>query len=287
MKKLYKNIEAKIEIMKLYEEKLSQLGIVYEEIDVPTSYGTTRVITTGNNHAKPIVVFHGINAGAPLTLEAIKDLAKDYKIYAIDTIGQATKSAENRINIYDHSYGKWANEVLLKLKLNRSNFIGISYGAYILQKLIALEPAKVEKAIFVVPSGLVNGSFWMSIKKLSIPLTRYLITKKEHHLKLFLNAFVSDDDEFMFRLQKALLTGLNMDFRRPSLLKAEEVVRFENPVYIMVAEEDVFFPGKEAINRVKKLFKNVKGIHTVKGKHMPSSSTFNEINSTIKSWLES
>ena len=105
--------------MSLYEEKLNSLQIDYKEIDVKSSFGNTRVIKTGNENGNPVVIFHGINAGAPLTLEAVKDLRKDYLLYAIDTIGQATKSDENRIDINDNSYALWATEVLNNLNIDK------------------------------------------------------------------------------------------------------------------------------------------------------------------------
>lgn len=287
MKSLYKSIQAKTAIMSLYEEKLKSLQIDYKEIDINTTFGRTRVIKTGNENGKIIVLFHGINAGAPLTLEAVKDLRKDYLLYAIDTIGQATMSDEKRINILDNSYALWSEEVLRLLSINEAIFIGISYGAYILQKLVTYKPEIVKKCIFVVPSGLVNGKAGASITKLTFPLIRFLITKKDAHLKKFTKAFVPEEDDFMFRLQKAILTGVNMDYRRPILLEEKDVKNFTSPVYMIVADNDIFFPGHEATERAKKIFKNFKEVHVLKNcKHMPSKVDYLQIQQKIKDWIE-
>lgn len=287
MKSLYKNQKAKTDIMSLYQEKLDSLQIDFKEVDVKSSYGNTRVIKTGNENGKPIVLFHGINAGAPLTLEAVKDLRKDYLLYAIDTVGQATKSDENRIDINDNSYALWASEVLNNLNIYKADFIGISYGAYILQKLISHKPEMVSKCVFVVPSGLVNGKFGISMARLTFPLLRFLITKRDSDLRKFTKAFVPEEDDFMFRLQKALLTGLNMDYRRPTLLKGNDVRNFTSPVYMIVADDDVFFPGHEAIYRAKALFKNFKKAYILQNcKHMPNKEDYSEIQQKIKDWLE-
>lgn len=287
MKSIYKTPQAKSVLLGLYEEKLKSLQIAYKEIDVNTTFGRTRVIKAGNEKGKKIVLFHGVNAGSPLTLEAVKDLHKEFSLYAIDTIGQATKSEENPLNIKDHSYALWADEVLDQLGIFDANFIGISFGAYILQKLITHKPSKVAKCIFVVPSGLVNGKLGESTTRLTLPLIKYHITKKDTDLKAFTKAFVPEEDEFMLRLQKALLTGFNMDYRRPTLLQEKDVEHFTKPVYIIVADGDIFFPGNETINRAKKIFKNIQGIHVLKNsKHMPSFDTFPEIQQKIKSWVE-
>ena len=86
MKQLYKTPESKDLILSLYNEKLESLDIEYENIDVVTSFGRTRVVKTGNKDGNIVFLFHGINAGAPLTLEAVKELGKDYLLFAIDTI---------------------------------------------------------------------------------------------------------------------------------------------------------------------------------------------------------
>ena len=286
MKSLYKSEQSKAVIMALYDEKLKSLQINYEEMDVTTRFGRTRVLKTGNSSGKPIVVFHGINAGAPLTLEALISLRDTYMLYVIDTIGQATKSDENRINILDNSYALWADDVLGQLQLKEANFIGISYGSYILQKYVSHFPEKVSKCIFVVPSGLVNGKFWVSMKRLTFPLLRFLMTKKDNHLKAFIKAFVPEEDDFMFRLQKALLTGLNMDYRRPKLLQKQDVERFQNPVYMMVADDDIFFPGDAAVKRAQQLFNNLADVHILKNcRHMPQLESYPEIQQKIASWI--
>jgi pimeloyl-ACP methyl ester carboxylesterase len=286
MKSIYKSADAKQEVLSLYDEKLKSLDIPYQEIDVETSYGRTRIIKTGNKNGKKVVLFHGINAGAPVTLEAVKDLREDYLLFAIDTIGQATKSAETTLNIKDASYALWADEVLEQLEIEGANFIGISYGSYILQKLITHKPKRILKAVFIVPSGLVNGKMLPSMTKLSFPLMRYMMTKKEQHLKAFTGAFVAEEDQFMFRIQKALLDGVNIDYRRPILLKEKQVSHFTNPVYIMVSDDDIFFPGDLAIKRAKQIFKNIAGLHHLKNcKHIPGLSTYPEIQGMIKGWL--
>ena len=286
MSAIYRSEQAKIDIMKLYDEKLKSLNIDYTEIDIDTQFGRTRVVKTGNPNGKPIVLFHGFSAGAPLTLEAIMELRDTYTLLAVDTIGQATKSAETKMNIKDDSYGIWANEVIEKLNINEVNVIGISYGAFIVQKLITHKPELVGKCIFVVPSGIVNGNIWESITKLTIPLMRFKMTKKEEHLRAFIKAFVPDGDDFLFRLQKALLTGIYLDTRVPKLLKRKNVEHFDSPVYIITVSNDIFFPGKKMAERSKSLFNNLQEVHVLKGsKHMPGRETFGEIQLKIKEWV--
>ncbi|EZH72393.1 hypothetical protein ATO12_23360 [Aquimarina atlantica] len=284
---IYKNKETRDVIMKLYDEKLQSCKIEYEDIYVDTKAGKTHIITTGMPGNPPVIILHGINAGAPLAIEPIKNLRDDYRIYAIDTIGQTTKSTENRLPITDNSYGEWISEIMDILTIEKATIIGISYGAFLLQKIMSYQPEKVHKGIFVVPSGLVNGSFGTSMKYLTFPLLSFLFTKKEKYLLKFMNAFYTTIDEYSITFQKNVLLGTKMDYRRPPLLQKKDVKRLTAPVYAIFADNDIFFPGEKALKRCKEIFYNFQDSIFLKNtKHIPDQKTYVQIEKQISVWLK-
>ncbi len=286
MASIYKNNQTKIALMNLYDEKLKSLQIDYTNIDIITKFGKTRVVKAGNKKGKKIIMFHGYNAGAPITLEAVKGLFGKYCFYVIETIGQATKSDETIINIKDNSFAVWADEVLKKLELERATIIGISYGAFIVEKLMIFKPQRIEKCILVVPSGIANGTIWKSLKKLTFPLIRWNITKKEKHLRSFLNAFVPVEDDFLYQMLSLIMKGVKLDTRIPKLLKPKDVEGFKAPVYVIAATDDIYFPGEKIAQKCKKLFINIKEIYLLENsKHMPSKSAFPIIQKKIIEWV--
>jgi pimeloyl-ACP methyl ester carboxylesterase len=284
---IYKSPEAKAKIMALYDAKLKACKLPeYEEKYVDTPFGRTHVVVAGKVGLPPVVLLHGINAGAPLALEAMRSLVDKYRIYAVDTIGQATKSDENRPSVKDNSYGMWLAAVLDGLKLEGVAVIGVSYGAFLLQRLIAHAPGRVSKAIFVVPSGLVNGNGWAGMTRLMWPMMRFFMTKKDKHLVAFMDAFYITKDAHSIAFQRETLLGVKMDYRRPPVLREEEVARFGSPVYAMVAEDDVFFPGDKALERCKACFKNLKETVVLKGgKHIPDIADYPSIAAQLDKWL--
>ncbi len=286
MASIYKNNQVKTDLMHLYDEKLESLNIDYTNIDAVTSFGRTRVVKTGNSKGKKIILFHGYNAGAPITLEAVKGLLNIYCFYVIETIGQATKSEEKAMNIKDDSFALWAIEVFEKLKIEKLNVIGISYGAFIVEKLITYKPQHIEKCILVVPSGIVNGNIWESLKKLTFPLLRWHVTKSENHLRSFLNAFAPIEDEFLYNMLSSIMKGVKLDTRIPKLLKPKNIKHFKAPVYILASKNDVYFPGEKIARRSKELFPNLKEVYLLQNsKHMPSKKAYSVIQKKIKEWV--
>ena len=282
----FKSETAQQKLIELYDEKLSSLQTPYETIDVQTSFGKTRVTKMGNPQGEPILLFHGYNAGGPLTLEAVLPLTEKYCFYAVDTIGQATKSENVYLNIKDDSLGKWGNEVIEGLQLDQVITIGISYGAFITEKIIKHYPKHLKKVILVVPSGIVGGDPVKAITQLTFPLIRYNISKSDKNLKKFLDAFVPEDD-FLHKLLKEIMTGVKLDTRIPPLLKPQDVSTFNKPVYVMGAENDVYFPAHKLLPQSQKVFSNLAGTHTLKGsKHMPGKEHYEDIQSKIAEWIE-
>jgi pimeloyl-ACP methyl ester carboxylesterase len=283
---IYKSPAVKAEIMALYDAKLKACGLVYEERYVDTTAGSTHVIICGPADKPPVVLLHGINAGAPLALEAMRDLTDRYRIYAVDTVGQTTKSAETRLSVKDNSYGKWLAEVMEGVGLHQPAVIGVSYGAFLLQRLMAHAPERVQKAIFVVPGGFVNGGGWVSMKKLFFPLLKFNIGKKEEQLLKFLDAFYNTKDPHSVAFQRAVLLGVKMDYRKPPLVTAAEMAAFQAPVYAMFADNDIFFPGDKALARCKEIFKNFKESTVLKGsKHIPDVTDYPKIAKQLGIWL--
>lgn len=287
MASIYKNNQVKTDLMNLYDEKLKHLKIDYTNIDINTDFGITRVVKAGNPNGKNIILFHGYNAGSPITLEAVKDILHLYCFYVIETPGQATKSEERIINIKDDSFALWANAILDKLEIKKANIIGISYGAFITEKIMTYTPERIKKCILVVPSGIVNGNVWQSLTKLTLPLITWKITKKEKHLKAFLNAFVPIEDKFLYTMLSLIMKGIKLDTRIPKLLKPKDVENFKAPVYIIAAKNDIYFPGDKIAKRSKMLFSNLKEVHLLQAsKHMPSKKAYDIIQQKIKEWVK-
>lgn len=286
MKSIYKTAGDKQRILELYRQKQNSLGMVCEDLYPETYAGTTHVLACGPLDGIPLVLLHGINAGAPVSLEVLKGLEDRFRIYAVDTIGQAGKSAENRLPLNDLSLGRWLSEVMQALGLKHAAVVGVSYGAFILQKLMQYDADRISKAVFVVPSGFTNGSAIKALFKVSIPLLRFYMKPSEDRLKRFMDAFYHSKDKHSVELQMAVLTGVKVDFRRPVLLKAAQVSHFKKPVYGIFAGNDVFFPGDISLEKCRNYFSDFRDyLFLNHSKHIPDAADYRLIANTIAGWL--
>lgn len=286
-KSIYKTPEDKARILDLYEQRLALLSITHTTEKIETSLGTTHITKMGKEDAPPVIILHGINSGAPDAMEATQPLAESYHLIIVDTVGQATKSAETRPDLKGDAIGHWMVELLDALDLQQVPVIGVSYGGFILQKLLIHASERVSKAILVVPAAINSGPFWASMYQLSFPLMRFLWTKKDSHLRSFLQAFLHDPTPLEVATHRAILLGTHMDYRRPALFQPNQTAVYKGPVYIMTADNDIFFPGETNIKRVKELYSGFQESHLLKNcKHVPPRSLYPELAAKIQEWLD-
>ena len=277
-KSFYKSKAIKQKVEQLYFEKLDELNITYDRQVVDTSFGQTNVLITGNTSGKELVLIHGSNGCAPIGIEALIGLLDDYKIYAVDVIGQPNLSAETRPDMKGLDYGKWMYEVMSRLGVEKVIMVGISFGGFITWKSLLYDQRKIQAAHLIVPAGIVNGNPLKALFNVFMPMKRYMRTQKKKHVLRFTAALFSYRDDFANRFLATVFGGFEMDFSPIPTLKKAEAEKITVPVSIYGAEKDVMFPGVKMLRRARRIFPSLKEAVLIKGaKHVPDDKGNHEI----------
>lgn len=258
MKSLFKSEQGKQDILRLYDEKLKELGVEYEYLRVNTSFGVTNIIATGDSSKPPIILVHGSNGCAPIALETYPNLHKTHRVYAVDVLAQPNKSAETRLSMKDTSYGKWMNEVIAELKIDSVTMAGFSFGGLIILKTLEHDESKISKVYLSAPAYIVNGNPLKALFKVFIPMKRYIKTKKAKYVERFLSHLFTDRDEFAINYLSKVFLEFNMDFTPVPVIDSKKAARIQIPINIFAAQHDVLFPGKKMLKRAKRIFPSLK-----------------------------
>ncbi|TVR75362.1 MAG: alpha/beta hydrolase [Marinilabiliales bacterium] len=256
---IYKSPEGEKILMDIYDRQLRSLNIEYDSRFIQTRFGDTHMITAGNKKGKPVVIFHGGNSTNPYNLKAFLHLLKNFRIYAPDTIGHPGRSAQTVLSSSDNSYGEWAADVIGGIGPDRAGAIGISYGGGILARLAAVKPECIERAAFIVPSGIANSSLLSIIMKLGLPMIRYrMFPRKENLVKAVRPLINTDDiDEDTLEMVEAVFKHVDVKAEMPRNAREDELARFNGPVMVIAAGRDVMFPGRKVLKRAEKIFANL------------------------------
>jgi len=88
----FKTPEGEAAFLAAYDAAMKSWPVPYEETDVPTPFGMTHVVVSGPKDAPPLVLLHGYWATSTMWAPNIADFSKDYRVYAVDVMGQPSKS---------------------------------------------------------------------------------------------------------------------------------------------------------------------------------------------------
>lgn len=262
---LYKAPEGYAAAKVNYENMLNKIAVPYELRTVETRFGPTQVIVAGPESGPPVVLLHGWSVNAPgCWWPHINVLAKTYRIYAPDVIGQPGQSAPVQPPTGGTGYPQWLSDVMDGLNVAEADFVGISFGGWLILKFSTFAPRRIKKAVLMGPAGFVNFSL-ATFNKLMFyaPLQNRERTRK--FLKVIgapawkVQEEVIDDFKVTIKYFKfpRLVTYL------PGRLSDEELSQLTAPTLLLVGQYDSIFKPQPLIERAKQILPNLKDIQVI------------------------
>ena len=108
---VFKSREGRQRILEQYDKILKTFDFEYREQYVDTSYGPTYVLESGSHDLPPLFLFHGSSSNSAAWFADIKALTQHHHVIAVDLIGDAGHSAENRLDMKSDGYALWIREL--------------------------------------------------------------------------------------------------------------------------------------------------------------------------------
>lgn len=152
---LYKSAEGEHTVMAIYDDALAHWSAPYQTQVVPTRYGDTFVIASGDMHAPALILLHGAGSNSAIWAGDVGEYSRYFQVYAVDLIGEAGKSAPNRPAWESGAFADWLEDVLNGLQIERATLVGISQGAWTALKFAVAMPERVDNLVLLAPGGIV------------------------------------------------------------------------------------------------------------------------------------
>jgi len=276
MKSVFKDAESKERMLTWFDRFRADVPVATESRTVKTRFGETHVLVSGPKDGPSVVLLHGALASSAHVLRELAPLAEQFRVYAVDIVGQSVKSADAKPSVSNNDYGAWLTDVLDELALERTNVVGVSWGGFVAIRLAASAPERIERLALLVPAGVVKSPFWSGLTRMGWPMLRYRMSPSEKTLRRFVeNLLTTTDDNWMPYLGDAFLS-YNMDMRIPAIARREELEAFKAPTLVLGADDDVSFPGPELLTRAGELFPKLESTELIENCHHcpPTTDTF-------------
>ncbi len=220
--------------MALYDRALASWRVGYDATHVPTRHGDTFVLTCGDASAPPLVLLHGAGTNSAIWIEDAPIYSRQYRVCAVDLIGEAGKSAPNRPAWDGPAYAEWLEDVFEALHIEQAVLIGISQGGWTALKFTTAHPERVSKLVLLTPGGIVPDKLSFLLR--AIPFSMMGKTGSRRMARLVYGSQpIPEGVEEVFDV----VTG-NFKSRMGVLpiFSDEELRRLTMPTLLLVGDED-------------------------------------------------
>jgi len=152
--------------MEIYDEKMKGWPAPFEDVYVDTQYGKVHVIASGPQGAPPLLLLHASGVSSWSWKYNAAELSQDYRIYAVDLIGDAGKSEFTSL---EHIMKDGRDQAVLyteiadQLGVEKAYVVGASEGGFIGTNFALYAPERVEKLALLGPMGY-SGAFQAVIR---------------------------------------------------------------------------------------------------------------------------
>ncbi len=288
---IYKDEEIKSKFLTFYNKSLAAWPVPREEFMVRTRYGDTHVIASGHKDRDAVVLIHAAGVNGTMWGPNVADLSRQYRVYALDTIGDFGKSILNDLRIYPKSaldYSRWLIDVFDGLKINQAYVVGASMGGWIAHSAAIFAPARIKKIVLLDPAaGIPTKTKWaqMFLSATLFPfksnyrnISRKVLGNKESKAKeLWFDYMVT---AFSSKSKARPRLGL------PTKFSDEQLSHTKAPTLLLIGQNEVIYGSIDAtVERAKKLIPNIQTEIIPDAGHLPNIDQPEIVNARILKFL--
>jgi pimeloyl-ACP methyl ester carboxylesterase len=243
--------KARARFLTVYEDGLERSWPTRVAVDVPTSFGSTRVYRSGQPDGIPVVLLPGAGGNALMWQRYVEPLGRSHPVIAIDPVGEPGASTQDSPVT---SWSQWLGEVLAALSVGRAHLVGCSYGGWIAVQHALRAPEQVATLTLLDPAGFGRVSLrfmvWVIAGGLAGLAPRPVRRRAARWLR---NRTLLDDDAMR-------LVAASMGFRRrlpvPAVLSDEDLAKLTPPTLVLLGERSQLYDPAALAQRLRQ-FANV------------------------------
>ena len=151
---IYKSDAGRQAVEQRYRETLARWPVPNRQLVVPTRHGDTFIVDSGDAGAPPMVLLHGSGANASMWMHDVASWAREFRVYAVDLVGEPGLSAPSRPPLGSGAYVEWLDDVWNALRLTSAAIVGISLGGWLALEYASKRPQRVASLSVISPSGV-------------------------------------------------------------------------------------------------------------------------------------
>jgi len=233
-----------------------------KQYKVSTNQGETFVIEMGSRDNPPLMLLHGSTSNSYCWLGDVEALSESYNVYAIDIIGEAGFSENQRPTYESGVYAVWLNAVMEKLHLKKTNIVGLSLGGWMALDFATTHPEKVSSLFLMCAGGIYKEKKSFIFK--AVLLSLFGKRGTQNIMKMLNGGVLPDQNEPGLKLALDYTALVSKHFKprtaNLSIFTEDKLKALTMPVLAVYGDNDCILNGKESLTRLGAHLSNVKTV---------------------------
>jgi pimeloyl-ACP methyl ester carboxylesterase len=289
----FKTPEGEAAYLSAYDAAMKLWPVPYQEIEIPSRFGTSHVTVSGPKNAPPLVLLHGYMATSTMWAPNIADLSREYRVYAIDVMGQPSKSIPNEPIRSAAEYVAWLTATLNALHLDRISLVGMSYGGWLSLNYTVAAPERLQKLVLLSPAA----SFLPIVKQFSLRGMLMMFCPTRFLVNSFMRWLGFKDTPGDADARPVLeLTYLGLKHFRmpqetlrvlPTVVSDGELRQMHVPTLLLIGDHEVICDPVKALARARRLIPHFQGELVARSSHEMCFSQHRIVDTRILDFLTS
>jgi pimeloyl-ACP methyl ester carboxylesterase len=258
--RIFRSPESQARYEVAYATMLKQWPVAYEELYIPTRFGDTHVIASGSRENPPLVLFHYAGSGAVQWYRNVGPLSRNYRAYAVDTIGEVNKSRTTWKITRRQEFADWTAELFDGLKIESADLAGNSFGGFLAFNTAVYLLERIKKVVLISPAAVFVQMlpFYLHI---AFP---YKIGYSLHSERVIMSGFnwiwqgFPRDECFTHYTRDGKVNGFPSNQLMPPVYRDEELGRIRAPMLLLIGDHEVIYNPQKAIRRAARLVPGLK-----------------------------
>jgi pimeloyl-ACP methyl ester carboxylesterase len=179
--------------------------------------------------------------------------APEFRIFAVDVIGEPGLSAPARPALNSDAYALWLDDVMSVLSLARASFIGVSLGGWLALDYATRRPERVASLVAMCPGGI--GRQKIGIVRKIIPLRLLGPWGKRKAREMVLGrapAGLSPGAQRFMDFLSLIYENFRPRWVKPPVFSDEALKRLTLPVLATLGGRDVLLDSAETKRRLER-----------------------------------
>jgi len=269
----FKSPEGQAEFMAAYEATLKLWPVPYEPMDITGRYGRTHLVASGPKDAPTLVLLHMFFTSLTQWAANIAYLSRDYRVYAIDVIGQPSMSIPDQPLKSRQDCVGWLSGVLNALEIERTNLVGASFGGWFTLNYALGVPKRLNKIALLSPVGgflpLAKQFYVRGMLSKFIP-RRFTMQSFVRWMTYQENLRDPSTRLLMYCIGEQMYLGARY-FRQPAEMtnfiprvlqnpfSDEELRSMQVPTLLLIGQQEALYDSKAALERARRLIPDFEG----------------------------